>query len=190
MAVHVNGSLVSRTARRSGHPYAAAAPDRASALPAGNLAKSLRLSLARRTPRGPIDGGWWPRSADASVEIAPLLRAVGDAYSSDVTDVIYDRTHWLPTSHRLSYNGSPLKIGRYEVADPHLITLVLRNGTRVLLLVVPPHFAPDQAAWAMHRACEPRNTLRPYEILRQAPIGVLEQEIKRELQRERVGVSA
>jgi hypothetical protein len=190
MVVHINSSLVGRSSPRSGHPYPAAGSDRASALAPPKTAKSVRLSLARRTPRGPIDGAWWPRSAQAPVEIAPLLRAVGDAYRGDVTDVIYDHTHWLPTSHRPSYNGRTLKIGRYEVTDPHLITLVLRNGTRVLLLVVPPHFAPDQAVWAMHRACEPGNTLRPYEILRQAPIGVLEQEIKQELERATVGAPA
>jgi hypothetical protein len=110
------------------------------------------------------------------VELAPLVRAVGQAYGALVTQVLFDRSHWFPASGRMSYNGSRLPIGAFTVTDPHQITLVLRNGTQVLLLVIPPHFAREQALWAMRRACEPHNTLRPYELLRQAGIGVLEEE--------------
>ena len=152
----------------------------------------MRLALAYGTPRGCVDGAWWPRSCDPAVEITLLAAAVSAAYSGRVLNLVYDRTRWLPVPrstpsgrgwhNRLPYDRSSrdrLRRGqsRYTsgrlrsgqpLTDPDLITLVMLNGVQVVLLILPPGLADEQASWAARRACQPLNTLSPLEILREA----------------------
>lgn len=134
-----------------------------------NTTSRVRLTLAPATPSGPIDGAWWPCSTDLAAEIQPLLDAINNAFPGRVARLTYDRQIWGPVPRRLPYRGSYIKNGWFEMTDPHQVALTLRNGTRLVLLVIPPDLAADQAMWAMHRAIEPGNTLSPLQILRQAP---------------------
>jgi hypothetical protein len=127
-------------------------------------ANELRLHL--RSPNhvgGFVDGGWWPRSLDLTVELPPLLTAMwSDGY--DVFRVMYNLTAWDPAPHSLSVSGRRVKLGGYRLQDKASISLVGDGGwKRVDLVVVPPHTDPVVAERALtlagldadpHRAAE------------------------------------
>ena len=51
------------------------------------------------------------------------------------------------------------------MTGPRQMALTLLNGTRLVLLVIPPDLATDQAVWALHRTVEPgSNMLGPLQI--------------------------
>jgi hypothetical protein len=135
-------------------------------------ASRVRLALVSGTPRGLVDGAWWPRSADLSAEITLLVDAVSDAFAGRVVRVTYDRSVWVRVPRRLPYRGSYIHSGWFQMTEPHHITLVMLNGTRVVLLVIPPDLARDQGVWALQRAVEPGNHLSPDAILGNSSVPV------------------
>jgi hypothetical protein len=108
-------------------------------------AGELRLALANQKRSGAIDGAWWPWPRPLAAQLAQMVEAVGKARGADVGEVSDDGT-----------------LQR---------TLNLADGSRVVLLVVPSDFDPDQARWAMAQSIEPDNELGPYELLRLARAG-------------------
>lgn len=139
----------------------------------------VRLALASTFGNGPLDGAWWPRSTDLSAQIEPLVDAVNAAVVGRVTRLTYDRRRWGPVPRRLPYRGRHIKNGWFDMTDPHQMALTLLSGTRLVLLVIPPDLAAEQAVWALHRAVEASNTLGPLQILRQARSAAYEEALQR-----------
>jgi hypothetical protein len=139
----------------------------------------VRLALTDTFPRGSIDGAWWPHSADLGREIGPLVTALTDSYASRVTHIAYDIATWLPARHRMPQHPGYINMGWFVMGDPHQVTLTLEDGTRVVLLVVPPELPTEQAEWALRRAVEPGNRLGAREILQAAGVSALDDGVQR-----------
>lgn len=132
---------------------------------------SLRLFLPPSSPRvtrSCFDGAWWPYSDDLDGQAVELARVVGTKWAGRVERMTYDPSVWAPTQRRLAREGPALRLGWFRSREPHEVTLVMLDGRRVELLVVPAATAGHQADWAMRRAVYRGSTMRANEVLRMA----------------------
>jgi hypothetical protein len=142
------------------------------ALPLTNPAESsdgLRLCL--RSPEnvgGFVDGGWWPRSGDLSLELPPLLTAMWSA-GYDVFRVMYNLAAWDPAPRKLTVSGRRVRLGGFRLQDKASISLVDSGGwKRVELVVVPPQTESEVAGRALALAGLDGDPHRAAEILAHA----------------------
>jgi hypothetical protein len=117
---------------------------------AATPATGVRLRL--REPGvvgGFVDGGWWPRTVDLTVERPPMLAEMYEA-GYDVRSVTYHPTAWDRPPRRLRVPGHQVRLGGYRTQDPALISLVDTSGwQRVDLAVIPPETDPVLAERAL-----------------------------------------
>jgi hypothetical protein len=105
--------------------------------------QALRLTLKPKAPvTGYVDGAWWPRSRDLAAELPPLL-AVLATRLGPVHRVSYNITAWEAAPRRLEVGGRQVRLGGFHVQDAHAVDVIGPSGSRLTLLVVPPH--TDQA---------------------------------------------
>jgi hypothetical protein len=116
------------------------------ARPASRASAGLRLR--RRDPSvadGFIDGGWWPRSLDLSVELPPLLAELSRA-GHDVAQVTYDPAAWNPAPRALAGPGRPVTLEGSAQQPAASVSLADTSGAkRTELVVIPPHTDPRVA---------------------------------------------
>jgi hypothetical protein len=105
---------------------------------------------------------------DLTREAPSLLDAVGRARGSRAVHLTYDPSVWNSDPKRVYLDGHRAKIGWFHMADPHQVTVSMLNGTRVILMVVPPEMDAGQARWVLDRSIEPGNDLRPSQLLTEA----------------------
>lgn len=112
---------------------------------------------------GVLDGAWWPRSRDITVELPKLIAALTE-HLGPVERVGLDARAWdgLPT--RLTIDDRVVHIDSSPVGDD---TAMITRGDRDLfsLLVVPPQATPDTARAAMARAVQADNVTGAGQIL-------------------------
>lgn len=143
----------------------------ATSIPAQSGTPGVRLLLPPAPPRNAratFDGAWWPRNENLRDQAVELAERVGSAWHGRVVRITFDPTIWAATPRRIARDGAPLRMGWFASPDPQELTLVLLDGRRVELLVVPPGTSTDQAEWAMARAIEPGSVLHAKAILRLA----------------------
>ncbi len=88
---------------------------------------------------GFVDGGWWPRSLDLSVELPPLLAELSRA-GHDVAHVTYDPAAWNPAPDVLPGIGRPVTLQGCAQQPAASVSLADISGARrTELVVVPPH---------------------------------------------------
>jgi len=123
-----------------------------------------RLSLDPRLGRlGVVDGGWWPRSRDASVEL-PLLVSSLNARVGAVLRLGVDARDWDDIPRRITVGGHRVRVGRFADVN-HKIIVTLDSRDHILLLVIPPQASTAAAKSALARAATGKNSGRPEEIL-------------------------
>ncbi|HEU5356602.1 MAG TPA: DUF5994 family protein [Actinocrinis sp.] len=119
----------------------AAAAGSTSKAPAG-----LRLRL--RDPSaadGFVDGGWWPRSLDLSVELPPLVAEL-DRAGHEVTRITYNPAAWNPAPSVLAGPGRPVTLqGSAQQAAVSVSLADTSGAKRTELVVVPAHTDPRVA---------------------------------------------
>lgn len=107
--------------------------------------RMLRLKLKPKAPAtGYVDGAWWPRSADLSVEL-PALVAVLAIRLGGVQRVSYNLASWDVAPRRLDVDGRRLRLGGFNAQHPHTVDVVGPSGSRLTLLIVPPATDPVAA---------------------------------------------
>lgn len=117
-----------------------------------NTTPSLRLSLKpQAAPTGFVDGVWWPRSRDLATELPPLLAALTDRLGA-VNQVSYNLDTWDTAPRRLVDDGQRVRLGGFHTMHPHGVDVVGLNGTRLVLLALPPDTDPDRARRTMESA--------------------------------------
>lgn len=130
--------------------------------------RPLRLVLpqpASREDRSCFDGAWWPYSDDLDAQAIELSGAVGAKWDGRVQRLTYDPRIWSVTQRKLVREGPALRLGWFRSREPQEITLVMLDGRRVELLVVPPATPASRADWLMHRAVEHGSTTHAEELL-------------------------
>jgi hypothetical protein len=130
--------------------------------------RPLRIFLpppAARHVRSCFDGAWWPYSDDLGGQAVELAQAVGANWGGRVERMTYDPSIWSVTNRKLVREGPALRMGWFRSREPNEVTLVLLDGRRVELLVVPPATPARRADWVMHRALEQGSAAHAKELL-------------------------
>lgn len=112
---------------------------------------------------GVLDGAWWPRSRDITVELPKLITALTE-HLGPVQRVGLDASAWDDLPTRLTIDGRIVHIDSSRIGDD---TAMITRGDRdhFSLLVVPPHADPDAAHAAMARAVRADNATQAGQIL-------------------------
>jgi Family of unknown function (DUF5994) len=127
---------------------------------------SVRLSLdPTLCRRGAVDGGWWPRSRDARVELTALITALDARLGAISRRVGLHVDAWDNIPRRLPVGGRAIKVGWYRSTDPHGLSVTLDRGDPIQFLVIPAGTAPTPAGIAMAMAASGKDAARPTDIL-------------------------
>jgi hypothetical protein len=123
----------------------------------------LRLKPTDRSG-GAVQGAWWPRSDQLSIELPPLLAALRPRVGS-VDRVIYDETSWAPQSLRMEFRGRSIILEGSSTTSPNTLSVIGKGLGRLVLLIVPPYTNPTRAYTAVMAASKPDDVSSPDELL-------------------------
>jgi hypothetical protein len=126
--------------------------------PASRL--SLDPALGRQ---GAVDGGWWPHSRNAIVELPVLISSLNNRIGA-VLRLGVDARDWDDIPRRLTVSGHLVRIGRFADLN-HKIIVTLGSRDHIFLLVIPPQTPMAAAKSALAMAATGKNSGRPEEIL-------------------------
>ena len=129
--------------------------------------RTPRLRLKPKAPlhTGYVDGAWWPWSDDLTLEIPDLL-AVLSVRLGVIDCVIYNPNDWSAAPRKFATGGRRVRLGWFRSLPRNTVEVIALNGTRVILLVVPPHTDPDEAHATMMAAAAPDNAATVDGLLR------------------------
>jgi hypothetical protein len=97
-----------------------------------------RLKLDPNRPVEPyLDGAWWPRSTELSVEL-PALLTVLSAHLGPVVLIGYRRDAWNAVPDHLDLAGHVVHLQGFVSPNPPTLVVVDDSGQRVTMRVVPP----------------------------------------------------
>jgi hypothetical protein len=129
-----------------------------------SISPASRLSLDPALKRlGVLDGGWWPSSRNATVELPGLVSSL-NARLGVVLRLGLDARDWDEIPHRITVDGHVVRVGRFADVN-HKIIVTRGRQDHVFLLVVPPEAATAAAKSALALAASGRSSGRPEEIL-------------------------
>jgi hypothetical protein len=133
--------------------------------------QTARLRLTEPSGRGQLDGSWWPRSRDVTVELRELLDALPTS-AGRVSRVTLPMSDW-PSPHptRSVQRGRPVKVGWFRGMERHTVTLGSSSSgdRRLLLMVVPAEADAEQAERDMDAAAA-TTELRTTALLAEAAV--------------------
>ncbi|GAB1511123.1 DUF5994 family protein [Actinophytocola sp. KF-1] len=130
----------------------------------------LRLRLKPKAPAtGYVDGAWWPRSRDLTVEL-PALAEVLAVRLSRIERVAYALSAWDPAPRRVDVDGNRVRLEGFTYQDQHIIHVTGSNNSRISLLVIPPEMTDPAGHDALMTAGHRGNTDRPEQILAAASL--------------------
>jgi hypothetical protein len=108
----------------------------------------------------PLDGGWWPRSADPAAELPGLILAL-DKLHGRVTRVMLGAADWNASRpRRLQVGGAGsrvVRLGWFATMPAGLLTAIFASGQRTDLVTIPPHTREQDAVAAMRQAAQAGN---------------------------------
>ncbi|MFB8394600.1 DUF5994 family protein [Streptomyces yangpuensis] len=122
----------------------------------------LRLETTR-SRQGLLDGAWWPRSRDVTIELPALITAL-TAHLGPITRVGLDTSAWRDIPTRLVIDGQVVHLDADPVGDDTVLVTRGHND-HFALLVVPPDTTADAAHEAMARAVRADNITQATQIL-------------------------
>jgi hypothetical protein len=144
-------------------------------LPADRPTHTLRLRLKPKTtkPTGYVDGGWWPRSRDLTVELPELVRVLGVRLGG-VTRVAFPLGAWRTAPRTIVVDARAIALEGFNSQDQHVLHVSGPDRQRISVLVIPPDTLTVAAHGAMMMASRRDNADRPITIL--AEMGVVPDE--------------
>lgn len=106
-----------------------------------------RLALALSADRHRFDGAWWPRSRALSVELVQLF-AAWPADAGYISRVIFCPRDWddAPATVSIPNRRGRVKTGLLPIDDTHRLVLIMLDGQRRTLAVIPHTAAEGTAA--------------------------------------------
>jgi hypothetical protein len=97
-----------------------------------------RLSLhPEASPNAGLDGTWWPRSLDLSVELPALIEAAATRLDQ-VSQASYHPGSWNVTVRHLVSEGRVVRLAGEHTQPADVITLTGADQQVLSLLVMPP----------------------------------------------------
>ncbi|MFD9083849.1 DUF5994 family protein [Streptomyces erythrochromogenes] len=122
----------------------------------------LRLETTQ-SRLGLLDGAWWPRSRNVTIEL-PALITVLTAHLGPILRVGLDTSAWQDVPTRLVIDGQVVHLDADPVGDDTVLVTRGHND-HFALLVVPPDTTADAAREAMARAVRADNITQATQIL-------------------------
>jgi hypothetical protein len=108
----------------------------------------------------PLDGGWWPRSADPAAELPGLILAL-DKLHGRISRVMLGTAGWnasRPSRLRLGEGGSRVvRLGWFASMPAGLLTAIFANGERTDLVTIPSDTSEQNVVAAMQQAARAGN---------------------------------
>ncbi|MER5471139.1 DUF5994 family protein [Streptomyces sp. NPDC002935] len=99
-----------------------------------------------------LDGAWWPRSHDLTLELSALADVL-DPLWGRITRIAVSPSRWPIIPRRLVVNGQVVKVDWFTSGqDVHKILLLSYTAGRWDLLVIPPETSAPAAARLMAAA--------------------------------------
>jgi uncharacterized protein DUF5994 len=122
----------------------------------------VRLTLQPEgSNSGRVDGAWWPRSLDLTIELPSLLTALTDRLGSAV-ELTYQPNSWNATVRHLVAEGHVARLAGVASQPVDVITLIGADRKRLCLLVIPPD-ATRESAHRAAKAVSARSAPTPVE---------------------------
>lgn len=98
-----------------------------------------------------FDGVWWPRTRDASRELAVVLPAIAAHMGGQVTRVSLNIGAWSGTQpRRLIVDGALLRLGWFNSLDADTVTFGRGTHDRANVLLAPEGSTQEQAQSTLH----------------------------------------
>jgi hypothetical protein len=121
-----------------------------------------RLAFAPSADRRTFDGAWWPRSRALSLELVQLF-AAWPAEGGYISRVIFCPRDWddVPGTVPIPNRRGRVKTGLLPIDDTHRLVLMMLDGQRRTLAVIPPSAAEETAmrylrAFGLHGGSTPQ----------------------------------
>lgn len=125
----------------------------------------LRLRLKPKgSLAGHVDGAWWPRSRDLTVELPALVHVLGVRLGG-VSRVAFPLEVWDLPPRKITVDGRLIRMEGFHEQDEHIVYVSGPDRRRLSLLVIPPDTAARAAHDAMTASSARDNTDRPGDIL-------------------------
>jgi Family of unknown function (DUF5994) len=133
------------------------------------------------SPRPPLDGGWWPRSADPVAELPGLvmaLRAHGPTEDRlPIAHILLRVADWNSRPRRLRVDDPAdtrvVRLSWFQTLPAGLLTAIHTNGRRVDLLIVPAATGEAAARAVLELAADSTNRLQTRDLLATLPLPAL-----------------
>ncbi len=128
--------------------------------------RATRLVLCERdNSPAAVDGAWWPKNLDLSLELPDLL-AVFSLWIGTVHRVVYDPRVWLPAPRRLIHRSETVSLDPYRLVYSDTIYLIGTHSRDAVLFVLSPTSSGEEAR---HLLCEVSASALPMNagVLRQ-----------------------
>ena len=114
---------------------------RAGQQPVAGPGPRLRVRPDRSGP-APLDGSWWPGSADPAAELPGLVLAL-DQWHGRVTRVLLGAAGWnADRPRRMTVTGPAgtriIRLGWFATMPAGLVTAIFADGQRADLVTIPP----------------------------------------------------
>ncbi|TPG32576.1 hypothetical protein EAH80_19745 [Mycobacterium hodleri] len=90
-----------------------------------------------RHPSEHVDGAWWPRSTQLSLELPALLSSLAGRLGQ-VAVVGYHRTAWTPAPPQMQIDGDSVQLQGFTSDEPATVILIGRDGRHLTLRVITP----------------------------------------------------
>lgn len=99
---------------------------------------STRLALRPRTAnyQGP-HGAWWPQNRMLSDQLRYLFN-LWPSGEERISRILYSPPDWDDRPHSVQVTGRRIKTGSFPRDDTHELTLVMHDGKRRFITVIPP----------------------------------------------------
>ncbi|WP_433476440.1 DUF5994 family protein [Spirillospora sp. CA-142024] len=123
--------------------------------------------------RTPLDGGWWPRSADPVAELPGLVLALQAHGPPDghrpIAHIMLRAADWDTHPRRLRVEGPndtrEVRLSWFHNPAAGLLTAIYADGRRIDLLTVPAPTGRAAARAALELAAHPANHLSAPDLL-------------------------
>jgi hypothetical protein len=127
-----------------------------------------RFTLKPATsPRGFVDGAWWPRSTNPATEFTGLLAAL-TAISGPMIRLAYNLTAWEPAPRKLRVKGHQVRLEGFHTLDQHIVSMTSPSGHRIVLLVIPADATELRGNAALAEASAQDSVASPGDLLADA----------------------
>lgn len=115
----------------------------------------LRLK-PKASQTGHVGGAWWPWSSTLTTELPGLLSVLSVRVGS-IQRVRYNLGEWATAPTKLLTDGRTVRLFGYERQPTNTLEILGADGSRTVLLVVPPRTNPDHAHETMMSAAASNN---------------------------------